>query len=223
MRSPRARQRRTFGPGAPSRSTRPALIAIAGGSGSGKSWLADKLERALQPQVTRISLDDFYLDRSHLPLTRRAQVNFDHPRSIDWIRLEQVLLKLLSMRSANVPCYDFATHSRLSHKKRVQPKPILLLEGLWPLRRASIRRRLSLSIFLDCPVGTRLRRRLARDLASRGRTRASVRQQFLNKVQPMHGRYVDPQKKLADLVFCKNCDAGDIRQLRAKLKSFLVR
>ncbi len=176
------------------------LVAIAGGSGSGKTWLAEKLAVALAPHTCRISLDDFYLDRSHVPLGRRSRINFDHPSSIDWKCLEKVVKKLRSGRAVSLPCYDFATHCRLSTSRNLTPKPVVLIDGLWALRRPSLRRLFGLRIFLDCPERTRYRRRLARDMLTRGRTRQSVREQFLATVQPMHEKYVSPQSTWADFV-----------------------
>jgi uridine kinase len=200
---------------------RPVLVAIVGGSGSGKSWLAQKLQQALAPRAASLCQDDFYRNRSHLSFARRARLNFDHPRAIDWLRLERVLRGVLSGRTPRVPCYDFKTHTRLQKEKLLEPKPIILLEGLWLLRRPLIRRLSSLSIFLECPPGTRLRRRLARDMASRGRTRASIERQFRSAVEPMHVRHVAPQARLADLVFKKNCSPTQLQKLVKRLKEFL--
>jgi uridine kinase len=197
------------------------LVAIVGGSGSGKTWLAEKLKRALAPKAACVSLDDFYTDRSHLSPRRRARLNFDHPRAIDWPALERVLEQLYEGQQVRVPCYDFETHSRLSRTKVVRPKPIILIEGLWLLRRASIRRLISVSIFVDCPSGTRLRRRITRDVVSRGRTDASIRRQFLQSVEPMHKRFVVPQINLADCVLSEKCDRREIRRLAGMLKDLL--
>jgi uridine kinase len=200
---------------------RPKLVAIVGGSGSGKSWLADRLLAALAPHAARLSLDDFYRDRSHLSATRRANLNFDHPRAIDWHLMEWALGQLLTGRTAMIPDYDFATHTRRHRPKALLPKPLILIDGLWLLRRPSLRRLFTLSIYLDCPTGVRLRRRLERDLKSRGRTRASVREQFWSTVEPMHKRYVAPQARWADIVRNKACSRGDLRAIASQLRCFL--
>jgi len=176
------------------------IIGIAGGSGAGKTWLAEQLTASLAPDVVRLSMDDFYLDRSHLSLARRATLNFDHPRAIDWRALEAAVRRLRAGRPAQVPCYDFSTHCRRSSQSSLFPKAVVLVDGLWPLYRPSLRRLLDLRIFLACPARTRLRRRLARDLKARGRTAESVRQQFRLTVEPMHRRFVEPQAKWADLI-----------------------
>lgn len=176
------------------------LVAIVGGSGSGKTCLAKRLQQSLGQNSIHLSLDDFYLDRSHLTPGRRARLNFDHPRAIDWPLFERVLRALRRGRGASVPEYDFATHSRRGAQRRVEPRPVVLADGLWLLRRPSVRRLFSLTVFLDCPATVRLSRRLARDVASRGRTRRSVIQQFRSTVEPMHRAYVEPQRRYAHII-----------------------
>lgn len=197
------------------------VIAIAGGSGSGKTWLADKLQAVLGRMVLRISLDSFYRDRSRVPELNRARINFDHPRAIDWAALEQALVTLMKGRRARIPLYDFKTHSRLLQSQTVRPRPVILLEGLWALRRRSIRCLVSFGIFLHCPARVRLDRRLRRDQADRGRTGASVRQQFRACVEPMHRRFVEPQAKLADLILRTHCGAAEVTQLAAEIRRLL--
>src|SRR5689334_19413218 len=104
--------------------TSPFLVAIAGGSGAGKTWLAQKLQRILGNKAARLSLDDFYRDRSHLPLSRRAKLNFDHPRSIDWPSVKRALRDLRAGRPTQVPQYDFKTHCRRRQWRIMKPKPI---------------------------------------------------------------------------------------------------
>ena len=200
---------------------RPIVIAIAGGSGSGKTWLAHRLQAVLGRMVLRISLDSFYRDRSRVPEASRARINFDHPRAIDWAALEKALGTLLKGRRAEIPTYDFQTHSRLVGIETAPPRPVILLEGLWPLRRRGIRRLVSFGIFLHCPAKVRLDRRLARDQASRGRTSASVRRQFRACVEPMHRRFVEPQAKIADLVLREDYGATEVTRLAREIKRLL--
>ena len=194
------------------------LVAIVGGSGSGKSWLASRLERALNPNAARLSLDDFYRDRSHLPPARRARINFDQPGAIDWDAVETAVQALARGRAARVPLYDFKTHSRLNGFKVVPAKRVVLMDGLWLLRRPSLRRLFGLGIFIECPTPTRLRRRLQRDRGSRGRTRASVLAQFWGTVEPMHDRYVAPQARYAEAVIRRPCRAQDVNRLVTRIR-----
>jgi uridine kinase len=201
----------------------PRLIAIMGGSGAGKTYLAAMLERHLPGQVLRLSLDNFYRDRSSCSPALWARVNFDHPRAIDWDALETALIQLAKGRPAHIPQYDFATHTRHPQPHIVQPRPIVLVEGLWPLHRARIRRLFDYSIFLACPASDRLRRRLNRDVAERGRTPASVRHQFLQTVSPMHRKYVAPQTLWSDLIVRRTLLVRDVAQLARTIQQGLVK
>jgi uridine kinase len=196
----------------------PILVAIVGGSGSGKTWLADKLQTALGSKAARLSLDDFYHDRSALSPSRRAAINFDNPRAIDWPCFERVLRDCRAGKPVRIPGYNFKTHCRARSSKLLKPKPIILVDGLWLLRRPSVRRLFSLSIFLDCPTKTRLQRRLGRDLLARGRTRASVQKQFWDTVEPMHRKYVVPQMRWAEVVLHDDCGEREIESLMARLR-----
>src|SRR6266478_2144711 len=153
------------------------LIAIVGGSGAGKTWLADRLQQALGPEACCLSLDNFYRDRSHLPPARREQINFDHPRAIDWPCLERVLKDCRAGRATHLPQYNFTSHTRLHTDLPYRPKTLVIVDGLWLLRRPAVRRLFDLRIFLDAPPRLRFRRRLARDVAERGRSPAAARRQ----------------------------------------------
>jgi len=195
------------------------LVAIVGGSGAGKTWLAEHLRTVLgRRRTARLSLDDFYRDRSHVPPARRARVNFDDPRAIDWPALECVLRALRAGRPARVPVYDFATHCRLARMKTLLPKPVVLVDGLWLLRRRSVRQLFALTVFMACPGRLRLSRRLARDVRERGRTRASVLRQFREIVEPMHRRFVAPQARWADVVLDGRADPQAIQRLASRLQ-----
>jgi len=197
--------------------TSPRLIAIIGGSGAGKSHLAGMLEQHLGQAVLRLSLDDFYRDRSKCPAGRRQRINFDHPRAIDWAALERALTELAKGKSAAIPQYDFATHTRKPQPRIVQPRPVILVEGLWPLHRARIRSLFDFRIFLACPASCRFRRRLERDIAERGRTAESVRRQFMETVFPMHRKFVAPQTRWSDLIVTRALAARDIAPLARRL------
>jgi uridine kinase len=198
----------------------PLLVAIVGGSGSGKTWLCEKLQASLGRPAGRLSLDDFFRDRSHLPARRRDALNFDRPEAIDWKAFERVLRILANRLPAQAPCYDFKTHCRLKRPRILQPKPVILVDGLWLLRRPSIRRLFSFRIFIECPGQTRLNRRLRRDLCSRGRIRASVLRQFRQTVEPMHKKYVVPQARWADLVLRSELRSAEVREIASLLKKW---
>ena len=204
----------------PARTT-PLLVAIVGGSGAGKTWLAKKLQAALAPDAVHFSLDDFYRDCSRVSPQRRAKMNFDHPRTIDWPIMERVLTDLRAGRATRLPRYDFKTHCRVKDKSKMAHKPVVLVDGLWLLHRRSLRRVFALKIFIDCPTRTRRGRRLLRDLRSRGRTRASILDQLKKNVEPMHARFVAPQQKWADVVLRHTFGAREIRRLAEELRERL--
>ncbi len=153
------------------------IIAVVGGSGAGKSWLVARLGQFLGRQACHVQLDDFYRDRSHLPPGRRRRINFDHPRAIDWTRLEKFLGRCLQGRQTAMPHYEFKTH-RVTRRDGWQLRPIVIMEGLWLLRRRRLRRYFDLKLFLDAPANLRCTRRVHRDVAERGFTAASVKQQL---------------------------------------------
>lgn len=198
----------------------PVYIAIVGGSGAGKSWLAERLEHCFGKHCARISLDSFYQDRSHLRPGRRERINYDHPRAIDWGRVEQFLRDTRAGRTTFVPQYDFKTHTRTA-PALWEPKSIVVFEGLWLLNKAAVREQFDLSIFLDAPGWLRLRWRTARDVTERGRSAASVRRQFLRQVGPMHVRHVAPQRRWADLVMKQKIGKPEVDQVAGAICGLL--
>ena len=175
----------------------PRFIAVVGGSGSGKSWLAANLLAELGSTAKLLSLDDFYRDLGHLPEPERDEVNFDDPAAIDWDTLREVLDCLASGMPAQLPCYDFTTHTCHPDLQPFEPARVILLDGLWLLHPAWLRERFAFSVFVDCPADERLRRRIERDVMTRGRTPESVIRQFTQHVQPMHLKFVEPQRDWA--------------------------
>jgi uridine kinase len=199
----------------------PKLIAIVGGSGSGKSWLADHLHALFPEQSAMVSLDSFYLDRSHVPSGLRERLNYDHPRAIDWVAAETFFFQWRQGNPAWLPSYDFASHTR-QQGRWCMPRPLLLADGLWLLCRPEIRRLFDLTIYVDCPEDVRLARRLARDTANRGRSSDSIREQFQKWVAPMHGQFVEPQKKWADVILAQPIGKREIKWLSGHLLNLLV-
>lgn len=193
------------------------LVAVVGGSGAGKGWLVERLCRVIGEAACRLQLDDFYRDRSHLPPSRRARVNFDIPGAIDWAWTERVLRDCRAGQRTTLPCYDFATHTRVAERPEWAPRSLVFVDGLWLLRRPAIRRLFDLKIFLDTPADLRCTRRLARDVAERGYTRDMVDRQLRTAVLPMHMRYVEPQKKYADVILAQPFREAELLLLADRL------
>lgn len=175
------------------------LIAIVGGSGACKAWLADRLQLLLGDIAGRISLESFYRDRSHLPPSKRERVNYDDPAAIDWPTFKRVLTAYRAGMAASIPRYDFITHCRLSDHVAGPPKPVTIINGPWLLHRPELRNAYDLSIYLNCSRRWRQQRRIERDVTERGLNPSSVDRQFRETVTRMHERFVEPQKKWADL------------------------
>lgn len=179
----------------------PFTIAIAGGSGSGKTTLCRALLQALgHERCALLDHDSYYRCLGHLPAPERARTNFDHPDALDNDLLASHLAALRAGRAVAKPCYDFATHSRRTDVEAVQPRPLILAEGVLLLAAPQLRRAFDLRVFVDAPPDIRALRRVQRDTVERGRTLESVCRQYVETVRPMHERFVEPAKRTADLV-----------------------
>jgi uridine kinase len=198
-------------------------IAIVGGSGSGKTWLAEKLCAELGTQAACLSLDDFYRDLSHLGIAARDKVNFDDPAAIDWASVRSVADALARGEMAQVPIYDFTTHTRCLETHRFAPREIVIWDGLWLLHENTMRMRFAWSVFVDCHQSIRLSRRVERDVRKRGRTEESVRLQCLNHVQPMHERFVEPQRDFANQVLPSPATGAQVVGLKEELLELIRR
>ena len=197
-------------------------MAVVGGSGAGKGWFVDRLCRVLAGNACHLQLDDFYRDLSHLPLSVRAQQNFDVPDAIDWAGAERVLRACRNGEPTAIPTYDFATHCRTDENIPWDPRPLVLVDGLWLLHPPEIRSLFALKIFLDAPADLRRRRRLARDVAERGYTREAIEHQLRTAVVPMHDRYVEPQKQWADIILTQPFQEKQILNLCDRLWPLLA-
>jgi uridine kinase len=195
------------------------LVAIAGGSGSGKTWLAAALQRRLGRSAGLISLDDFYRDLSHLPLARRARTNFDSPAAIDWPTFALVLRTIAGGGTPVLPCYDFANHTRTPRTRRWRRRPIVLIEGLWPWVQPRLRGQFALRIYRSTDTDRRYQRRLTRDIKERGRTPDDVERQWHAQVEPMHVRHVAPQRKSAHLVLDAVLTPRDLTRLARHIRT----
>lgn len=180
---------------------RPVVIGIAGGTGSGKTTVAEAIVRRIGPErIALIQQDSYYKDQSHLPMEERVRINYDHPESIDTALLIRHLQELIAGRPVEVPIYDFTTYTRTPHTRRVEPRPVILVEGILVFVEKALRDLFDIKIYVDADPDIRFIRRLQRDLAERGRTLESVIQQYLSTVRPMHLEFVEPSKRYADII-----------------------
>ncbi len=177
------------------------VIGIAGGTGSGKTTLARALTEAIPKEhVTTLEHDHYYRDRSDLSPDERAGVNYDHPESLETSLLVEHLLALKAGKPADVPQYDFVTHSRRPERVRVNPTAIIIVEGILVFADEELRKAMDVRLFVDTDADIRVMRRVRRDIEQRGRTFKSVREQYYRTVRPMHLAFVEPSKRWADLI-----------------------
>jgi|JI9StandDraft_1071089.scaffolds.fasta_scaffold04881_7 uridine kinase len=176
------------------------LVGIAGGTGSGKTTLAEKIHQAF-PGSVLLSQDSYYRDLSHLPIEERERTNFDHPNSLEFSLLRDHLLALKQGRAVEQPTYSFHCHTREKKTIRVEPAQIVLVEGILLLAAAEVRDLFDIKIFVDTDDDVRILRRIERDMKERSRDFQSVKMQYLETVKPMHEAFVEPSKKYADVIF----------------------
>jgi uridine kinase len=180
---------------------KPIALGVAGGTGSGKTTVAQRiLERVGFDRIAYIPHDAYYRDASYLPLDERAQLNFDHPDSLDNDLMIVHLQQLKAYRPADIPVYDFRSHTRTPVTRHVEPQPIILVEGILIFADPRLREMLDVKIYVDTDADIRLIRRLQRDTLERGRLVESVIGQYLRTVRPMHLEFVEPSKRYADVI-----------------------
>ena len=179
----------------------PVIIGIAGGTGSGKTTVARAIyDRVGRDRIEWISHDSYYRNFEGHAAEGHAAINFDHPDSLETELLVRHLDVLSKGSSVEVPMYDFATHARRQETQRVEPRRVIIVEGILVLAEPELRRRIDIKLFVDTPADIRFVRRLVRDIQARGRSLDSVVQQYLNTVRPMHEEFVEPSKRHADLI-----------------------
>ena len=183
------------------------MIAVAGGSGSGKTTFAQLLKKRLgENRCLVIEQDSYYHDRSGEFDHDGGRVNFDHPDAIDWSLLLSHIRQLKHGKPIDVPIYDFNTHSRKTESLRVEPKEYMIVDGILILVPFEVCSEFTIKIFIETNEELRFRRRLMRDVQERGRTPEGVHNQFYNQVKPMHDQFVEPSKANADLVISGEVD-----------------
>jgi uridine kinase len=177
------------------------VIGVAGGTGSGKSTIAAKIEEGLpRGTVAVLDHDSYYRDRSDLSLAMREALNYDHPDALETDLLIQHLRLLRAGEGIDMPVYDFKTHARLPVRRRVEPAPFIIVEGILLFVEPELRALLDIKLFVDTDADIRVLRRVRRDLEQRGRTFAATREQYYKTVRPMHLQFVEPSKRWADLI-----------------------
>lgn len=177
------------------------IIGICGGTGSGKTTVARRiLENVSDEQVAYLQQDSYYRNLGDMPLELRRLINFDHPDALDHGLFVNHVKALRAGEAVAVPVYDFTAHTRRNETIRVEPKPIVIVEGILIFADAGLRELLEVKIFVDTADDLRFIRRLQRDVSERGRSVESVIKQYLETVRPMHLQFVEPSKRHADVI-----------------------
>ncbi len=196
------------------------LIAVGGGSGSGKTYLTDKLMSIFgEERIGKISYDYYYKDNTDIPFEDRVKINYDSPESLDEDLFVEHLIKIKNGESVELPQYDYAVHNRKKDTLKFTPKEIVLVDGILVFTIPQFKKYFDYSIYVDADSDIRFTRRLMRDCKERGRTPESVVNQYLTTVRPMHLTYVEPSKYKTDFVFINNDNDGlDKVQLKVLMK-----
>ena len=176
------------------------IIGIAGGSGSGKTTLANNIARHFGDRISMLRHDDYYRSQSDIPPQERPHMNYDHPNAFDTDLLIRHLDMLKAGKTVFCPVYDYKIHDRSRDQRRVESREVIILEGILIFENTEILKRLDMKIFVDTDADVRIIRRIMRDVKKRGRTLDSVIDQYLSTVRPMHEAFVEPSKKMADII-----------------------
>ncbi|PKK95244.1 MAG: uridine kinase [Tenericutes bacterium HGW-Tenericutes-5] len=202
--------------------SKPVIIAVAGGSSSGKTTVVNKIiSNFLTEKVEVIRHDDYYKDQSEMTLEERRKINYDHPLSLDNDLFYSQVLDLLNGKSIDKPTYDFVELNRTNITEKVYPAEIIILEGILVLEDERIRNLADIKIFVEADDDVRLIRRIKRDTTERGRTLDNVLNQYLNTVKPMHHAFVKPTKRYADIII-PNDYSHDVAVDLIKAKIFTI-
>jgi uridine kinase len=195
----------------------PSLVmAIAGGTGAGKTTVARELTTGVD-SVTLVPLDNYYRDRSGTPMAERERVNYDHPDAFDWPLLREQVSALCEGRLVEMPQYDFTVHNREDERVTVDPGKVVVLEGILALHDDTLAEMLDLRLYVETDADVRILRRIRRDVVERGRDLEGVMDQYLSTVKPMHEQFVRPTKKEADLIIPEGANDRAVDLLRDRV------
>ena len=203
---------------------RSVILGIAGGTGSGKTFIVDNLVNAYTSNnINVINLDSYYKDLSHMGHQDRVKQNFDHPDSIDIDLIISHLKQISDGNNVDIPIYDFSNHIRLETTKTISQSNVIIVEGIFALHYMQLRKLYTLNVFIETSEDIRFQRRLSRDTKERGRTISSVKDQFESTVLPMHKKFIRPSKQFADLIIDGNSNIINIiRSIKEKIDTYMI-
>ena len=197
------------------------VIGIAGGSGSGKSTFAARLIQAFPDSVALVSCDNYYRAHDDIPLEERRRLNYDAPEALEFDLMVSHLQALKRGEAVDCPVYDFALHNRSDKVMRIDPKPVILVDGILILSDPALRETFDLRIYVEADADERILRRARRDMEVRGRKIDDIMEQYLNTVKPMHETHVEPSKKHADLILNGGMNPVALEIVAGRVRDFL--
>ena len=195
------------------------VIGIAGGTGAGKTTVARLIARHVGESVTRIPLDNYYEEQSHLPMAERDATNYDHPDAFEWELLREQVSTLLDGEPVEMPTYDFEIHNRTDETIRVESTPVVIVEGIFALYDDDIRDLCDLRLYVETDADVRILRRIERDVIERGRDLEGVIEQYLSTVKPMHERFVEPTRTHADLIVPEGANTVAVNVIQERIRA----
>ncbi len=197
------------------------IIGIAGGTGSGKSTFTNRLKDAFGSQIAVLYHDNYYRSHDDLPFEKRKKLNYDHPDAFETELLVKHLARLKEGQAVECPVYDYTVHNRSQKTIRVEPKPVILLEGILVLFDERLRDLLDIKVFVDADADERILRRILRDTKERGRDVEGIVTQYLTTVKPMHNLYVEPTRVFADIITNSGMNNIAFDLMEGKIRSIL--
>ena len=203
---------------------RSIILGIAGGTGSGKTFIVDNLLSIYNSNnINVINLDSYYKDLSHMGYQDRVKQNFDHPDSIDIDLIISHLKQISDGNNIDIPIYDFSNHVRLETTKTISQSSVIIVEGIFALHYMQLRKLYTLNVFIETSKDIRFQRRLNRDTKERGRTIDSIKDQFESTVLPMHEKFIRPSKRFADLIIDGDSNIKNIiRSIKEKVDTYMI-
>ena len=198
------------------------IIGVAGGSGSGKSTVTDHIINEIgRENVAVVMQDSYYKDLSALDIAKRRVINFDHPDAFDWDLLTQHVSNLYNGLPIEMPTYDYTEYVRLPETVVVTPAKVVIVEGIFALMDAELRRYMALKIFVDTASDIRFIRRMQRDIEYRGRTVDSVITQYMEFVRPMHNKFIEPTKRYSHIIIPHGANKAALEMIVARINAVL--
>ncbi|MBR7117511.1 MAG: uridine kinase [Clostridia bacterium] len=197
------------------------IIGIAGGSGSGKSTFAKKLCEIFSDRVALVSCDNYYLPHGELTLEERRHLNYDAPEAFEFSLMVEQILALKRGEAVDCPVYDFTKHTRSDKVVRIEPKPIIIIDGILIFSKPELRRIMDMKIYVECDADERILRRVRRDTRERGREIDDIIEQYLATVKPMHNAHVEPTKAFADIIINGGMNSVALDVVKAKIEDIL--